>query len=322
MLGIIITVSVLVAAGIAVYESPQFRRWVDQSRRKLAGALYNLGDEIHPTDAVLQDISMTEEVGDAAAERRRKAREEIMQRKALMEARRRKPSSSTTVSFDSLVDKEGRLRAGSIDNLAASVAQSTALDSSDLKPTQRHVAPPESEALTEGRLQAQHELLEAMDRDRLHLELPSVSSHHPSESLVDLTPTSEFPDTDLGTSGQSVRSPREPLLQSAYFSIPPQGSSNHSEADASEYYYAHPNQPPAAQHGSQILSNPFEQSQERNVSSAPSVAGSLGHVSRELNDASSDGTLSEWGHATDGIATPASWSEIGSVVSSDDGHHH
>lgn len=310
------------AAGIAVYESPQFRRWVNQSRRKIATALYSLGDEIHPLDAVPQDISMTEEVGDAAAERRRKAREEIMQRKALMEARRRKQSSSTTVSFDSLVDKDGRLRADSVDDLEASVAQSTALDLSDSLPTQRHVAQPESDALTEGRLQAQHELLEAMDRDRLHLTLPSVSSHHPSESLVDLTPTSEFPDTDLGASGQSVRSQRNPLVQSEYFSIPSQGSSNHSDVDASEYYYAHPNQPLPVQHDSHSISNPFDQSQERVVSTASSVAGSLGHVPRELNDASSDGTLSDWGHVTDGIATPASWSEIGSVVSSDDGHHH
>lgn len=63
--GLVITVSALVAAGIAVYESPQFRQWVDNSRRKIAVALHNLGDEIQPRNATSparQDISMTEEV--------------------------------------------------------------------------------------------------------------------------------------------------------------------------------------------------------------------------------------------------------------------
>lgn len=46
--GLIIAASVIVAAGIAIYESPQVRQWVDQSRRKIAVALHSLGDEIQP----------------------------------------------------------------------------------------------------------------------------------------------------------------------------------------------------------------------------------------------------------------------------------
>ncbi|KAH8725643.1 hypothetical protein GQ44DRAFT_706884 [Phaeosphaeriaceae sp. PMI808] len=46
--GIIIAASIVVAAGIAIYESPQVRAWVDQSRRKIAVALHNLGDDIQP----------------------------------------------------------------------------------------------------------------------------------------------------------------------------------------------------------------------------------------------------------------------------------
>lgn len=310
--GIIITVSVLVAAGIALYESPQFRRWVNNSRRKVAFALYNLGDEIHPRDVPPEDISMTEEVGEAAEERRRKVREEIMQRRALLEARRRRQSSGAMVSFDSLVDKDGRLRSDLGD--LEPTAQSTALDTGDSKAVLRHSGQPGPNALTEGRLQAQQELLETTSRDRLHLTLPSeTSSHHPSESLVDLTPTSEVPDTDGVASFHSVRSPHEPLAQSEYFSTV---SSNRSEADPSEYYYAYPNQ------SAQAPSNPFDHPQDHDISTASSVPGSLSHIGRELADASSDGTLSEWGHPTEGIATPASWSEVGSVVSSDDAHHH
>jgi hypothetical protein len=279
----------------------------------VAVALYNLGDEIHPRDVSPQDISMTEEVGEAAEERRRKAREELMQRRAVLQARR-KQSSSTMTSFDSLVDEEGRLRSETLDGLDP-MAHSTALDTGDSKAVLRH-GQPGPDGLTEGRLQAQRELLDAMDRDRLHLTLPSeTASHHPSESLVDLTPTSEFPETDAGASVHSIQSPHEPLAQSEYFSTASQGSSNHSEADFSEFYYAHPD-PPA-----QAPSNPFHHPADRDISSTSSVAGSLSHI-RAATDASSDGTLSEWGHATDGIATPASWSEIGSEVSSDDDHHH
>lgn len=46
--GLIIAASVIVAAGIAVYESPQVRQWVEQYRRKIAIALHSLGDEIQP----------------------------------------------------------------------------------------------------------------------------------------------------------------------------------------------------------------------------------------------------------------------------------
>jgi hypothetical protein len=49
--GIIIAASIVVAAGIAIYESPQVRAWVDQSRRKIAVALHNLGDDIQPRRA-------------------------------------------------------------------------------------------------------------------------------------------------------------------------------------------------------------------------------------------------------------------------------
>ncbi|RMZ71875.1 acetyl- C-acyltransferase [Pyrenophora seminiperda CCB06] len=46
--GLIIAASVIVAAGIAIYESPQVRAWADQTRRKIAVALHSLGDDIQP----------------------------------------------------------------------------------------------------------------------------------------------------------------------------------------------------------------------------------------------------------------------------------
>ncbi|GAM42959.1 hypothetical protein TCE0_044f17388 [Talaromyces pinophilus] len=320
--GIIIGVSVLVAAGIAVYESPQFRRWVNQSRRKVAVALYNLGDEIHPQDVHSEDISMTEETGAAAEERRRQAREEIERRRELNQARRRRStrSSSAAVSFDALVDKDGRLKAedgeddtrGIVINDDHATAQSTALDTSNSTSLHKRGGSPEPEALTNARLQAQHEMLEAMERDRLHLALPSeTSSHHPSESLIDLTPTSEFPESNHETTSN-----RGQMENSEYFSVANLSNSTHtSESGQSEYFYDHPNKSSSST-SSSIPANPFV---EHDVSTTSSIPGSLEHVHDEL---SSDGTLSEWGQPTDGILTPASWSEVGSVISSDDEHHH
>ncbi|EEA25730.1 hypothetical protein TMatcc_006038 [Talaromyces marneffei ATCC 18224] len=321
--GIIIGVSVLVAAGIAIYESPQFRQWVNQSRRKVAIALYNLGDEIHPREARSEDISMVEETGEAAKERRRKAREEIEQRREFNQARRHRStrSSSAAVSFDALVDEDGRLKSedgeeddtrGIIENGDHATAQSTALDTSNLTSLHKRGGSPGPEPLTNARLQAQHEMLEAMERDRLHLALPSeTSSQHPSESIIDLTPTSEFPDTNHETTSN-----RGQIENSEYFSVANLSSSTHSsEIGQSEHFYTHPNQFSSSSNSS-FPANPFV---EHDVSTTSSIPGSLEHVHDEL---SSDGTLSEWGQPTDGILTPASWSEVGSVISSDDEHYH
>jgi hypothetical protein len=288
----------------------------------VAVALYNLGDEIHPREVQSQDISMTEEAGQAAQERRRKARDEIEQRREFNQARRRRStrSSSGAVSFDALVDKDGRLKSedreedtrGIIENDDHAIAQSTALDTSNLASLHKRGGSPEPETLTNARLQAQHEMLEAIERDRLHLALPSeTSSHHPSESLIDLTPTSEFPETNHETISN-----RGQMENSEYFSVANLSSSTHgSEIGQSEYFYTHPNQSSSST-GSSIPANPFV---EHDVSTTSSIPGSLEHVHDEL---SSDGTLSEWGQPTDGILTPASWSEIGSVISSDDEHLH
>jgi hypothetical protein len=73
--GLIIAASVLVAAGIAIYESPQVREWVDQSRRKIALALHSLGDELQP-----RRPSESEGDFDARQERVRRRRNELVKR--------------------------------------------------------------------------------------------------------------------------------------------------------------------------------------------------------------------------------------------------
>ncbi|KAL9000416.1 MAG: hypothetical protein Q9169_000933 [Polycauliona sp. 2 TL-2023] len=135
--GIIVSISLLLAAGLAVYEHPQVKQWVDESRRKIAFALHNLGDDLDPPSSSRrnssQDASTREDNGEEAVERRRKAREEILERGRKMEERRRarQTSSAKSKSFDDLVDHEGKLKHDA--NQATTSAAETHLEQNGLR---------------------------------------------------------------------------------------------------------------------------------------------------------------------------------------------
>lgn len=291
------TVSVLVAAGVAVYQSPQFQQWIDTSRRKIALALHNLGDEIQPRDAILEDISMTEEVGEAAEERRRIARAEIAKRAVMLGSRRKeRVSRGPLESFDTLIDKDGHLLATDEEADTDAVGLSTGVDMSASQPVRRGD-------------------VTVLDRLRPHLGPSSeTSSNHRSESAVQLTPTSSTP-------GDMVF---DPFSDTPVRSQSPVSGSSNTE-DNEQVFYAHPHSGLNTTHQQDLLTDlddftPGNQYQHP-VSFAPSTAGSFSHVGGF--DASSDGTLSDLGgRSVGGVATPASWSEVGSVVSNDDAGHH
>ena len=113
--GLIITISLLCAAGLAIYENPQVRQWIDESRRKAAIALHSLGDELAPQSEsrdASPDPSTREDEDPEAVERRRRARQEILERGRMMEERRRSKQAAKgkAKSFDDLVDKDGALK--------------------------------------------------------------------------------------------------------------------------------------------------------------------------------------------------------------------
>ncbi|KAF2199427.1 hypothetical protein GQ43DRAFT_442483 [Delitschia confertaspora ATCC 74209] len=147
--GLIIAASVLVAAGIAIYENPQVREWVDQKRRKIAVALHSLGDEVQPQhrrssdpeqDAELRRRRKEELIRRNRSELIRRAREDGiavdldelerigMDNVEMSERESCRPhnmSRSSTRSFDDLVGSDGKLKQGE------TVAKSTtAIDSS------------------------------------------------------------------------------------------------------------------------------------------------------------------------------------------------
>ncbi|KFA49065.1 hypothetical protein S40293_07958 [Stachybotrys chartarum IBT 40293] len=90
--GAVVAVSVALAAAIAVYESPEVRRYADDVRRRIAMALHSIGDEITPphrepifnrpedSDGFLQSRrgAGAEPGVDADDETRRRQREELL----------------------------------------------------------------------------------------------------------------------------------------------------------------------------------------------------------------------------------------------------
>jgi hypothetical protein len=97
--GLIITASVLVAAGIACYENDTIREWILNYRRKLAVALHSLGDEISPPS---RPRSNSEDNDEASGPARRQRREEIVRLNRL-EMIRQAREEGIAVDLDELV---------------------------------------------------------------------------------------------------------------------------------------------------------------------------------------------------------------------------
>lgn len=124
--GIIIAASIVVAAGIAIYESPQVRAWVDQSRRKIAVALHSLGDDIQPRrpsessdDFEYRKRRRDELIRQNRNELIRRAREEGVAvdldelakiGSENVELAERRSRADRTRSFDTMVGSDGMLR--------------------------------------------------------------------------------------------------------------------------------------------------------------------------------------------------------------------
>lgn len=331
--GLIVLAVVVVAAGAAAYENPQVREWLNNSRRKIALALHSLGDEINPRvkHPRRDDPSMREDDNEAAEERRRRARAEIMEKGRIMEERRQRRKSSNNIpsptgSFDTLVDKDGILKKA--DTVDDSHATTTAVEPDAAKEglTNRRTDLSPAKALHESvdapislrqlssppRTQPEDAFASEYERElrntwNLPLPHPSppASSAHESESLLEFTPTSEFPDPGIVVPGSNTNNNRS-LEHTEYFSMASNSSHTLSEA--------RPSSPPIV-----LPNSSLPQPEPVIAASASSIADSIDHVhpSDFEGSISDDGVLSEFG---DGIRTPGSaWTDVGSVVSSDPG---
>ena len=276
--------------------------------------MHSLGDEIQPPrPSSRDDASTREDESPEATERRRRAREEILEKGRVMEEQRRarQEKVSRSGSFDDLVDQEGRLK-----EQAPIAANSTAAEVNSV-----------SEGLRQRKLETdttemdspmQTALAKQMEADLFHftqelatrdgtVRTPSspstfpntpvqkeqqnllidteMASNHPSEQLVDLTPTTTV----------SISSGHEDLSELANEAQPPNYWSVNEWADTtSSSFYT----PPQSEGTGQRIGQG-----EREVSGE-----------NEEEDSDLD-IVSEVG---DGTHTPASWTEVGSVVSGDE----
>ncbi|KAL8720754.1 MAG: hypothetical protein Q9225_002420 [Loekoesia sp. 1 TL-2023] len=348
--GIIVSISLLLAAGLAVYEHPQIKQWVDQSRRKIAFALHNLGDDLDPPSTYRrnssQDASTREDNSPEAVERRRRARQEILERGRMMEEKRRSQHGRNTKSrsFDDLVDEGGNLKP-EVTNASTSAAEpqseqqglrnrnnddhwaalrtpfadeftnETHLEDFSAATAPVHTSTQRSRSSSTITLPASPapppvppkeplasppaEVAPYNSQPRILVDTDDVSNH-PSEALVDLTPT---------TSASSVAADLSELEQQSH-------PSNHSQTNFwSVHEWTENNSVPpqfyTPPRSEAALGEQDEHREERTSDEEEgSETGSGERVSR-IGSMSDMDVMSEIG----AISTPGSWSEVGSRVS-------
>lgn len=326
--GVIIAASVLVAAGIAAYESPEFQQWLKQSSQKVAHAFQSLNDDIQSLTRAArtddQDPSTREDVDQVAASRRQQAKDDIMARSRTLHDRRKKRKLSNEAdggsSFDDLVDADGRLRT------ADAAGSSTAIEMREVpaRPMREythtedhHVTVEDSQtvpvkAIEPWESQYEQEMRSAWDMD-LPPSRPIETWSHASGSLIDLTPTTEdFPDPDYSI--PDISQPGRTRIENGYFAGGAHSRSRTLSLASSNSGVAR----------SRALITPLEVEMDLvEQSSMTANSNSTSSIARvEHDDLLTDDGFSE---IADGIRTPASvWTEVGSSVSGDDnqGHHH
>ena len=332
--GLIIAASVLVAAGIAVYENPQVQEWVEKTRRKIAIAIYSLDHNGQPTP------SQREKEADAVAAARKK-RDEVMtmnrdlfvnqqQKKRMQEQSRHKPSSANgTASFDDFLKGDGagaymlhntsaepmvggpvprrrtkddrglstREEAGNGDSAgqAAQLLFDADAPVSEMNVGQETNGTRESSATLSGDEAAQMNPLS----DPEPLIRIGSEPHSGSSSVLVTTPTST---SSLISAAEQVPSGQP---SSTYFSI-----DEWAENTTSSCYAASPNATQAAQAEGQLAQSAW----------ALSDAGSGEYISGtvSVDGDGNEGTCSDIISDTSGMHTPGTWTEVGSEVSEGD----
>ncbi|KAJ0353219.1 hypothetical protein COL154_012204 [Colletotrichum chrysophilum] len=356
----VIAVSVAVAAAIAIYESPEIRRYADELRRRIAVALHSLGENIDPEDrppmfnrpedaaGFMQSRGGPEAGVDADDETRRRQREELLYWNALKVAKQEKekmeaeladskelpPAPSRGRSFDDFMrqdessdkgtfvfntganvrgDEEGliRRRPEGVRGLNASLyanpfADEHQIDQDELPTTE------EPNQLSPGHDEALSDIYSATTRDADERPRYTAAAIATMPALVDVaensseTERSATLDRELGseeymTAGQDDR-------DDAYASIQAwaQGSS------PSNFYSPLPMSPPVPMSEPELVSDG-----ELTPTDSASLVGSGEDVANDAASSRAGDTgryydvLSE----SEGMMTPASWSEVGSVVS-------
>jgi hypothetical protein len=349
--GLIIAASVIVAAGIAIYESPQVRQWADQTRRKIAVALHNLGDDIQPRRP-------SESSDDFEARKRR--REELVRRNRNELIRRareegvavdldelarigaetaevaaKRSRADWTRSFDDMVGSDGMLRdnatATGTDNSngnlkkrgAAGFAAGSAAAAAMANPFSDDQVLFDHDYDEDAPAPKEFTYEESATRESSATIQPEVVSTPTTGTLVDLTPDPETSIPETSSPAQPAQDDVDQAAQSFY-------SFTSSTSEAGEPAPSHPFFDDDAEHLSTGTLTP--RSERSMTMSAASVADSqandvailsmpnseqndMDHDARSeggFTDAFSEGGFSEFDNDRQGIMTPTSWTDVGS----------
>ncbi|KAF2742087.1 hypothetical protein M011DRAFT_472492 [Sporormia fimetaria CBS 119925] len=332
--GIIIAASIIVAAGLAIYESPEVRRWIDQSRRKVAHALHSLGDDIQPRrPSESQEEYEARKVKDETVRRKRmeflrKAQEEgisvdldelarIGRENDHAPRRVRRGTSNSQKSFDELVGHDGRLRRDE-----KTAAKATGADKNENAARRRGLAGfAAGAAVAAGNPFADDQVLFDQEDEKTTSAQPLIDLDSrestatveaqpvfspQSENLIDLTPTtSNESEPDAG--------PEQSLQSITSSTSEPESTHLTTDAEDSDDDIL----------STGTLTPRSERSAYTTVSAVESQINSIASLSVQ-NDTDHDGrseAFSEVGFADAdfsdigsqrGVMTPSSWTDVGS----------
>ncbi|KAF5020830.1 hypothetical protein F66182_7131 [Fusarium sp. NRRL 66182] len=329
--GAVVAVSVAVATAVAIFESPEVRRYADDVRRRIAMALHSIGEGIEPphreprfnrpedADGFLESRSGAENGVDADEETRRRQREELLYWNSVMLEKQEKEQKSDEAagidpsckgsSFDDFLRQdegaergtyvfntgadargadEGLRRRGDGSRGFASVYTNPFAD-------EHHIDPEETNDVEESR-----NISPAQDQ---------VSDIYSATTYVSENSTSATLECEIGvdeymTAGQEDR-------DEAYASI-----QAWAQNSSPEFYSPLPVTPAAPMSEPEIISDDGMLTPTDSVS----IVGSADDVANDAQS-SRDGETGRYYDVmseSSGMATPASWSEVGSVISESD----
>ncbi|KAJ4256500.1 Hypothetical protein NCS54_00243200 [Fusarium falciforme] len=355
--GAVVAVSVAVATAVAIYESPEVRRYADDVRRRIAFALHSLGEGIDPphrepifnrpedADGFLESRRGpgAESGVDADEETRRRQREELLYWNSVMLEKQKEKEAlaasrpATTESrprgssFDDFLRQdEGAERGTYVFNTGADVrgtddglrrrgeqsrfltsvysnpfADEYHIDAQEMQDemeASRHISPAADEIsdIYSATTRDQDEKTPAIDAPLAEIDpIPA-----PSETATSATLERELGPNEFMTAGQEDR-------EDAYASI-----QAWAQNSSPEFYSPLPVTPTAS------MSEPSVISDDGMLTPTDSVS-----IIGSGDDIASDAQSSHEGETgryydvmseSSGMATPASWSEVGSVVSESD----
>jgi hypothetical protein len=358
MVGAIVVVSVAVAAAIAVYESPQARQFAEDVRRRIAIALHSLGDEINPQSQHQQPrfnrpedaegfMQSSAEPGvEADEDSKRRQREELMYWNAVhLEklakekklADERPENKSRGSSFDDFLQQDENAPRGTfVYNTGADVnalpeeglrnrgvrglnrssiyanpfADENHIDWDEQRAIDASLMSPEAsenfESMSEGIYSANEEphtpttideqLIDTSDAvPDPPISIPTMEDIQDNTNYTNMTPR----DNDVFA---SIHAWADNANQSFYSPLPvtPEGATPHEAAVPSSPLFS---EPPDS------VSGDATPTYSASVASGEEIWAPRSGATSEADVMSVDG---------EGISTPGSWTEVGSVVSEND----